>query len=136
MRSDPPNGMETMTSPRRTVLSLSAIFAIAVTASCASSNDASASPGVIEGVMLASGGAPPYGGFKSPGPYPQPDIPIIVTSHGKAIGTTKIASDGTFRFTLRPGTYVVANDTHCGGSVTVKIKSSETAKVKLLCVAQ
>ena len=52
---------------------------------------------------------------------------------GTVVGSIQTGSDGSFRFTLSPGTYSVVGSDNCPGSASAVVTSGGTTVVTVSC---
>ena len=131
------DGVGSMTRLKRVRLGVCALLAAATATACGSqSSTGSTVDGVLQGKLVTIGGpGEPPGGSPHTQTYPNANDRVAVIQHGKTIDTTRTSADGSFRFTLHPGTYGLQGSDGCTGTVTVVIKPEVTTTVSLSCQA-
>ena len=107
-------------SGRRWVAAIVIVLALAECAlvGCASSGggaDASGQ-GTVTGVVRTYGGPLLPNGQMAANGNPSSGVTVTATSNGKTVASTVTGTDGSYRFTLPPGSYVV---TGCSNATVV-----------------
>ena len=123
-------GVVTMIGARRWSLCLCALTAAASVASCATSNNAGSTRGVLRGTLHQTGGPKVVNVPQTPRPLGHEAINI--TRGGKMIDSAETGADGSFSINLSPGTYRVRAHV-CGFYVSVVITPHRTTSVALVC---
>ena len=118
-----------MTGARRWGHYLCALTAAAGVASCATSNNAGSTSGVLRGTLQQVGGPPVINGQNR---KPLGREAINITRGGKIIDSAETAADGSFSINLSRGTYRVRAN-RCGFYASVVITPHKTTSVTLVC---